>query len=147
MPFKFQKVPKPRMRVLVMYGPMCTWMCCRYIGILGFGTFLELARHLQSTRSRRLVNGFWWFLVQNKVESLLVSFLLFPAHFCLAENNKNVQWSKKCWFSLAQLPNVLCLQLLEYSTLAIKWEPIFNQTASIFTKIPILSNSHFTAKK
>ena len=101
-----KKVPKPRMRVLVMYGPMCTWMCCRYIGILGFGTFLELARHLQSTRSRRLLNGSWWFLVQNEAESLIVLFPLFPTHFCWVENNENVQGSQKCCVFLAQLPKL-----------------------------------------
>ena len=63
--------------------------------VLGFGTFSELVWHLQSTRSRRLLNEFWCFGVQNEVESLLVLFLLFPTHFYWVENNKNFQGSKK----------------------------------------------------
>ena len=77
-----------------------------YMTVFSFGTFLELAQHLQSTRSRRLVNGFWWFWVQNKVESLLVLFLLFPTHFCWVENNKNFLWSKKCCVFLVQIPKM-----------------------------------------
>ena len=65
------------------------------IRVFGFGTFLELAWYLQTTRSRRLVNGSWWFLVQNEVESLLGFFLLFPKQFCWVESNENFQGSKK----------------------------------------------------
>ena len=43
--------------------------------ILVFGTFLKLARHVQTPRSQRLFNGFQSFLVQNKGEVLLVLFL------------------------------------------------------------------------
>ena len=43
--------------------------------ILIFGTFLELAMHVQTSRSQRLFNGFQSFLVQNEGEVLLVSFL------------------------------------------------------------------------
>ena len=43
--------------------------------ILVLSTFLELAMHLQTSRSQRLFNGFQCFLVQNEGEVLLVSFL------------------------------------------------------------------------
>ena len=36
--------------------------------------------------------------MQNKIESLLVLFLLFQAHFCWDESNENFQWSKKLRF-------------------------------------------------
>ena len=89
--------------------------------VFGFGTFLELAWHLQSTRSRRLVNGFWWFLVQNEAESLLVLFLLFPAHFCWVENNKHFQRSQKWCFFLAQLPTFACSGYLRQGYPTCKW--------------------------
>ena len=54
-----------------------------------FVTFLELVRKLQSTRSPKLSNGFWWCLVQNEAGVLLVSFLCFIYYFCLAEKDKN----------------------------------------------------------
>ena len=38
------------------------------------------------------------------------------------------------------------LSVSDYSILLMKWDPIFNQTASIFDQNPILSKSHFTAK-
>ena len=60
--------------------------------------FLKSSTQLQTTRSPRLLNGFWWFFVQNKVESLLVLFLLFPAHFYCVENNKTFDWSLKLCF-------------------------------------------------
>ena len=93
-----KKNKKLKTHVLVMYERMYAWMCYiqAYIRsymtktwVFSFLIFLELAWHLQSTRSRRLVNGFRWFLMQNEAESLLVLFPLFPAHFCWAENNKN----------------------------------------------------------
>ena len=68
--------------------------------VLVFGAFLKPTTQLQRTRSRRPLNRFWCFLVQNKVESLLVLFLLFQAHFCWDESNENVQWSKKLRFFL-----------------------------------------------
>ena len=76
------------------------------IWVFSFGSFLELAWHLQTTRSRRLVNRSWWFLVQNEVESLLVLFLLFPTQFCWVESNENFQWSKKLCFFLDQTPKM-----------------------------------------
>ena len=69
-----------------------------YVCVFSFGTFLELTWHLQSTRSRGLLNEFWCCLVQNKVESLLVLFLLFPAHFYCVENNKHFNRSLKLRF-------------------------------------------------
>ena len=93
-----------------MYERNYTWMCSYNvmyrIRVFCFGTFLELAWHLQTTRSRRLVNGFWWFLMQNEVESLLVLFLLFPAQFRWVERNENFQWSKKLCFFLDQTPKM-----------------------------------------
>ena len=74
--------------------------------VFGFGTFLELAWHLQSTRSRRLINSFGWFLVLNKAESLLVLFLLLPTHFCWVENSGNCQGSKKLCFFLVETPSL-----------------------------------------
>ena len=62
-----KKVPKPKTRNLVMYERHCTWMCSSMyrIRVFGFEYFLELVWHLQTTRSRRLINGSWWFLVHN----------------------------------------------------------------------------------
>ena len=103
-----KKVPKLKTRVLLCMNLSCmlgelnklymskTW-------VFSFGTFLGQARHLHSTRSRRLLNGFWWFLAQNEAESLFVLFLLLLAHFCWGESNENCQWSQKLWFFLAQL--------------------------------------------
>ena len=54
-----------------------------------FSTFLKLPCKLQSTRSPRLSNGFWWFLVQNEAGILLVSFLCSVSYFCLVQNNEN----------------------------------------------------------
>ena len=62
-----KKVPKPKTRILVMYERNCTWMCSSMyrIRVFGFEHLLELVWHLQTTRSRRLINGSWWFLVHN----------------------------------------------------------------------------------
>ena len=43
--------------------------------ILVFGTFLELAMHIETSRSQRLFYGFQCFLVQNEGVVLLLSFL------------------------------------------------------------------------
>ena len=77
---------------------------CRRVLVLG--AFLKPTTQLQRTRSRRSLNRFWCFLVQNKVESLLVLFLLFPVHFCWVESTKNFQWSKRLCFFRAQIPKV-----------------------------------------
>ena len=72
----------------------------RVLRVFVFEAFLKSSMQLQTTRSPRLLNGFRSFLVQKKVESLLVLFLLFPVHFCWAESTKNFQWSKRlCFFS------------------------------------------------
>ena len=60
----------------------------RDLRILVFGTFLELAMHVQTSLSQRLFNGFQWFLVQNEGEVLLVSFLDSTV-FCF-----HVRWTK-----------------------------------------------------
>ena len=61
-PCQFQKVPILKTRVLVMYERMYAQINIRsYMTktrVFSFGTFLELAWCLQSTRSRRLVNEF-----------------------------------------------------------------------------------------
>ena len=54
-----------------------------------FMYFLEPSCKLQPTRSPRLPNGFWWFLVQNEAGVLLVSFLCSVYYFCLVEKDKN----------------------------------------------------------
>ena len=77
------------------------------IRVFSFETFLELGWHLQSTRSRRLVNGFWCLLMQNEAESLFVFFPLFPTHFCWVENNEHFQWNKKLRFVLVLEFNVV----------------------------------------
>ena len=58
-----------------------------------FSTFLKLPCKLQSTRSPRLSNGFWWFLVQNEAGILLVSFLCSVSYFCLVQNDENFKRS------------------------------------------------------
>ena len=45
---------------------------------LFLGPFFGLAMHVQTLRSPRLLNGFWWFLLQNKGEVFFVLFLSFP---------------------------------------------------------------------
>ena len=74
------------------------------IRVFSFGTFLEPAWHLQSTRSRRLLNGFWCFLVQNEEEILLVLFLSSTVYFCWVGNDENFARSKKTPF----LSNLFC---------------------------------------
>ena len=63
-----------------------------------FSTFLKLPCKLQSTRSPRLSNGFWWFLVQNEAEVLLVSFLYFTAFEFWLKNNEHLARSWKSCF-------------------------------------------------
>ena len=70
----------------------------RDVCIFVFEMFLKSTMQLQTTRSRRLLNGFWWFLLQNKVEILLVLFLPFPTHFYCVRNTKNFDWSLKLCF-------------------------------------------------
>ena len=54
-----KKYSKPKTRILYMdehiHVQLGSYMT--KIRVFGFGTFLELARYLQTTRSRRLVNG------------------------------------------------------------------------------------------
>ena len=63
-----------------------------------FWSFLETLTQLQTTRSPRLLNGFWCFLVQNEEEILLVLFLFSTVYFCWVENDENPDWSKKVGF-------------------------------------------------
>ena len=56
-----------------------------------FCYFLELVRKLQSTRSPKLTNWFWWFLVQNEAGVLLVSFRCSVYYFSLLTLVKNKQ--------------------------------------------------------
>ena len=63
-----------------------------------FSTFLKLTRKLQSTRSPKLPNGFWWFLVQNKAGVFLVSLLCSVSYFCLVEKDKNFKRSLELVF-------------------------------------------------
>ena len=77
--------------------------------ILVFGTFLELAMHVQTSRSQRLSNGFQSFLLQNEGEVLLVSFLDFTVsrfHLTWTKTSgeaKNYDFSK-FFFSLCTNP-------------------------------------------
>ena len=72
--------------------------CRRDVCVFVFETVLQPPTQLQTTRSPRLLNGFWCFLVQNKEEVLPVSFLFSTDHFCWLENNKNFESSKKVRF-------------------------------------------------
>ena len=66
-----------------------------------FYTFLESTCKLQSTRSPKLPNGFWWFLVQNEAEVLLVLFLRFLYYFCLLKTGETFKRSLELGFFLA----------------------------------------------
>ena len=63
-----------------------------------FDTFLKSPMQLQTTRSPRLLNGFWCFLVQNEEEILLVLFLFSTVHFRWVENDENFERSKTLFF-------------------------------------------------
>ena len=66
-----------------------------------FGNVLKSTCKLQSTRSPRLPNGFWWFLAQNKAEVLLVLFLRFVYYFCLLKTGETFKRSLELSFFLA----------------------------------------------
>ena len=87
--------------------------CRRDVCVLVFGTFLKPPTQLQTTRSPRLLNGFWCFLVQNEEEVLLVSFLFSTAHFCWVENDENFDSSKKVRFVQVFFTNVVVSAELE----------------------------------
>ena len=87
--------------------------CRRVVCVLVFGTFLKPSTQLQTTRSLRLLNGFWCFLVQNEEEVLLASFLFSTAHFCWIENNENFDSSKKVRFVQVFFTNVVVSAELE----------------------------------
>ena len=78
----------------------CTGFC--------FWNFFETTLQLQTTRSRRLFNGFWCFLMQNEEEILLVLFLFSTVHFCWVENDENFECSKKTVFVFKFLVNTKC---------------------------------------
>ena len=82
------------------------WQYIHDLRVFVFEMFLKSSMQLQSTRSRRLLNGFWSFLMQKKVESLLALFLLFPVHFCWCESNENIKWSKMLCVFLVQIPKM-----------------------------------------
>ena len=60
-----------------------------------FDTFLKPPMQLQTSRSPRLLNGFWCILVQNEEENLLVLFLYSTVRFCWVENDENFERRKK----------------------------------------------------
>ena len=65
-----------------------------------FWYFLEPSCKIQPTRSPRLPNGFWWFLMQNEAGVLLVSFLCPVYYFCLVEKSENFRRSLELCFTL-----------------------------------------------
>ena len=73
----------------------CMHDVCAYV----LGAFLKPPMQLQTTRSPRLLNGFWYFFVQNKEEIFLVLFLFSTVHFCWVENDENFERSKKLFFA------------------------------------------------
>ena len=84
------------------------WCVC-----FSFWDFFKPPTQLQTTRSPRLLNGFWCFLVQNEEEVLLVSFLFSTDHFCWVENNENFDSSKKVRFVQVFFTNVVVSAELE----------------------------------
>ena len=79
---------------------------CQYthdLRVFVFGAFLKPPLQLQTTRSPRLLNGFWRFFMQSEEEVLLVSFLFSTVHFCWVENEENFERSKKTVFPQAFL--------------------------------------------
>ena len=78
-------------------GAVHAWR--RDLRVAVFSTFLKPACKLQSTRSPRLPNGFWWFFVQNKAETLLVLFLRFVYYFCLLQTGETFKRSLELRFS------------------------------------------------
>ena len=80
-------------------GAVHAWR--RDLRVAVFSTFLKPACKLQSTRSPRLPNGFWWFLVQNEAETLLVLFLCFVYHFCFLESTENFERNLELSYFLA----------------------------------------------
>ena len=75
--------------------------------------FSKSSMQLQTTRSPRLLNGFWCFFMQNEEEVLLVSFLFSTAHFCWVENDENFDSSKKVRFVQVFFTNVVVSAELE----------------------------------
>ena len=71
-----------------------------------FSTFLKLTCKLQSTRSPKLSDGFWCFLVQNEAGVLLISLLCSVSYFCLVEKRQKLQEKFRTLFSrhLPSLP-------------------------------------------
>ena len=67
---------KGRLSEMPMNAYMKIWLTRNH-----FVSFLELACKLQPTRSPKLPNWFWWFLVQNEAGVLLVSLLCFVYYF------------------------------------------------------------------
>ena len=64
---------------------------CQYrhdLCVLVFDAFLKPPTQLQTTRSPRLLNGFWYFLVQNEEETSLVLFLISRVYFCWVETDE-----------------------------------------------------------
>ena len=70
------------------------------IRVFSFGTFLELAWYLQSTRSRRLLNGFWCFWCKTKLRVCLFRFFCFQHTFVETKATRTASEVKSCVFSL-----------------------------------------------
>ena len=96
--------------LLSMYWQSYIEHYCQYmhdLRVFVFGAFFKPPLQLQTTRSPRLLNGFWCFLVQNEEEVLLVLFLFSTLHFYWVGNDENFVCSKKTWFLSSCFSNVL----------------------------------------
>ena len=114
----FKKVPKTKThtsRLRTMYVSVkvtyikhyCQHMHDRCVFV--FETFFKSPMQLQSTRSRRLLNRIWWFLVQNEAESLFVLFSLFQHTFVELKTTKTLSEVKNAIFPLANFQS--CRQM------------------------------------
>ena len=74
--------------------------------VLVFLTFLKPPTQLQPTRSPRLLNGFWSFLVQKKLRVCLFCFFCFQYTFVELKAPKTFSEVKSCVFFRAQIPKV-----------------------------------------
>ena len=77
------------------------WKYMHDVCVFIFGTFLKPTTQLQTTSSRRLLNGFWWFLVQRKLRVCLFCFCCFQHTFAESKTTKSFSEVKSVVFSLS----------------------------------------------